>query len=130
MRDVPKDLKFAKSHEWVKINDNNVATVGISEHAANLLGDLVYVELPTIGQQYNSGDECCVVESVKAAADVYCPVAGTITEVNTTLEGTPENINDQPYENGWIFKMEVHNLNEVENLISSDEYQNLILEEA
>src|SRR5258708_5718595 len=104
MSNIPKDLKFSKSHEWVKLDGSNIITIGISDHAQSLLGDLVYVELPTIGEEYHHGQECCVVESVKAAADVYCPVNGIVTAVNNNLESSPEKINSDPYDSGWLFK--------------------------
>jgi len=130
MSNIPKDLKFCKSHEWVKKEDDSHVIVGISMHAQGLLGDLVYVELPEVGKQYSSGEECCVVESVKAASDVYCPLTGTVTEVNTTLEDAPEQVNSEPYDNGWLFKLEVADASELEKLINADEYETMIAEEA
>lgn len=130
MSNIPKDLRFTKSHEWVEVENGNTVIVGISDHAQELLGDLVFVELPEVGKQFNAGDECCVVESVKAASDVYCPVEGTITEVNNSLEDNPEEVNTSPYDSGWLFKLEIANAEDLNNLISSEQYESLISEEA
>lgn len=127
---TPKDLKFSKTHEWVKIEEDNIVTVGISDHAQGLLGDLVYVELPEVGEDYMLGEDCCVVESVKAASDVYCPISGTIIEINEELNDTPEIVNSEPYEAGWLFKIEASNLNELDELLSTAEYESMIAEEA
>lgn len=127
---TPKDLKFSKTHEWVKIEEDNIVTVGISDHAQGLLGDLVYIELPEVGESYVPGEDCCVVESVKAASDVYCPVSGTIIEINEELNDTPEIVNSEPYEAGWLFKIEASDLNELDELLSTAEYESMIAEEA
>jgi len=130
MLKTPKDLKFSKTHEWVKIEEDNIITVGISDHAQSLLGDLVYVELPEVGDECAAGDECCVVESVKAASDVYCPVAGTVVEINEELTDAPELVNAEPYDSGWLFKIEVADIDDLDDLISPVEYESLIAEEA
>jgi glycine cleavage system H protein len=130
MLKTPKDLKFSKTHEWVKIEEDNIITIGISDHAQSLLGDLVYVELPEVGDECSAGDECCVVESVKAASDVYCPVAGTVVEINEELTDAPELVNAEPYDSGWLFKIEVADIDDLDDLISPAEYENLIAEEA
>lgn len=122
MSEVPSELKYAKSHEWVRIEDDGVMTVGISDHAQALLGDLVFVELPEVGSELAAGDECCVVESVKAASDVYMPITGEIVEVNEALADEPEIINAAPYDNGWLFKVQP-SADEAEDLLDADAYQ-------
>ncbi len=107
MSNVPADLKYTKSHEWIRDEGDGTVTVGITDHAQELLGDLVYVELPEEGTEYAVEDACSVIESVKAASDLYSPVAGTITGANDALESTPELINSDPYGDGWILKMNI-----------------------
>lgn len=121
MSEVPSELKYAKSHEWVRIEEDGLMTVGISDHAQELLGDLVFVELPEVGTEFVAGDECCVVESVKAASDVYMPVSGEIIEVNEELVDEPEIINSSPYDNGWLFKVQP-TADEIEELMDADAY--------
>ena len=104
MSKILEDLKYAVSHEWVSVDDNGVATVGISDHAQEALGDIVFVELPELGITVNAKEEVAVVESVKAASDVYSPLTGEVTEVNETLLDAPETVNSNPYDNGWFFK--------------------------
>jgi len=118
---VPNDLYYAKTHEWLKI-DENIATVGITDFAQNQLSDITFVELPDVGREVEAGDEVAVVESVKAASDIYAPVAGTIIEVNGDLEDAPDMINASPYEAGWLFKIEVRKEEDVDNLMSAEEY--------
>ncbi len=129
---TPKDLKFSKTHEWVKLEEDNIVTCGISDHAQALLGDLVYVDLPEVGDEYNAGDECCVVESVKAASDVYCPVSGTVVEINEILTDTPELVNSEPYDSGWLFKIELSGMDNLDDadLLSPVEYESQVAEEA
>ena len=115
MNEMPGDLKFLDSHEWIKVDDNT-AIVGISDYAQNELGEVVFVELPAIGDEFVLGDEAAVVESVKAASEVYTPISGEVIEVNDTLEESPELVNTSPYEEGWFFKLEVSD----ENLESID----------
>ncbi|XP_014680447.1 PREDICTED: glycine cleavage system H protein-like [Priapulus caudatus] len=122
MSEVPSELKYAKSHEWVRIEDDGMMTVGISDHAQALLGDLVFVELPEVGTELSAGDECCVVESVKAASDVYMPISGEIMEINEALADEPEIINSAPYDNGWLFKVQP-SAGEVEDLLDAEAYQ-------
>ena len=123
MNETPSDLKFLDTHEWIKIEDQTV-TVGISDHAQSELGDVVFVELPAIGEEFVSGDEAAVVESVKAASEVYTPLSGEVVEVNEVLEENPELVNTSPYEDGWFFKMKVtdENLGSADNMMTSDEY--------
>ena len=121
MSEVPSELKYTKSHEWLRIEDDGLITVGISDHAQELLGDLVFVELPEVGTELVAGDESCVVESVKAASDVYMPVSGEIVEVNEELADEPEVINNSPYDNGWLFKMRP-SADELDDLMDAEAY--------
>ena len=122
MSEVPTELKYTSSHEWLRVEDDGLITVGISDHAQELLGDLVFVELPEVGIDYVAGDECCVVESVKAASDVYMPVSGEIVEVNEALSDEPEIINNSPYDNGWLFKVKP-SADELADMMDADAYQ-------
>ncbi|PCJ86911.1 MAG: glycine cleavage system protein H [Thiotrichaceae bacterium] len=122
MSEVPTELKYTSSHEWLRVEDDGLVTVGISDHAQELLGDLVFVELPEAGIDYVAGDECCVVESVKAASDVYMPISGEIVEVNEALSDEPEIINNSPYDNGWLFKVKP-SANELVEMMDADAYQ-------
>ena len=123
MNETPSDLKFLDTHEWIKIDDDAVI-VGISDHAQSELGDVVFVELPAIGDEFVSGDEAAVVESVKAASEVYTPLSGEVIEVNEVLEENPELVNTSPYEDGWFFKLKVtdENLGSADNMMTTDEY--------
>lgn len=121
---VPADLYYAKTHEWVRLDDD-VAVVGITDFAQSQLSDVTFVELPDVDTEVAAGDEVAVVESVKAASDIYAPVPGTIIEVNSALEDAPEAINEEPYEGGWLFKMKLRKEEDVDNLMSAEEYQDL-----
>ena len=127
MNETPSDLKFLDSHEWVKVDDNT-AIVGISDHAQNELGEVVFVELPAIGDEFVSGDEAAVVESVKAASEVYTPLSGEVIEVNEALEENPEFVNTSPYEDGWFFKLKVsdENLVSIDSLMTAEEYSSML----
>ena len=125
MSEVPGGLKFLSSHEWVSV-DGDVATIGISDHAQELLGDLVYVELPEVGSSVSAGDSCAVVESVKAASDVYAPVSGEVIENNETLEDSPETINDDAYGAGWLYRIRIEDASEIESLMDADAYSQSI----
>tara|TARA_B100000282_G_scaffold89583_1_gene62726 strand:- start:167 stop:562 length:396 start_codon:yes stop_codon:yes gene_type:complete len=127
MNETPSDLKFLDSHEWVKVDDNTVI-VGISDHAQNELGEVVFVELPAIGDEFVSGDEAAVVESVKAASEVYTPMSGEVIEVNEALEESPELVNTSPYEDGWFFKLRVsdENLGSIDSLMTAEEYSSML----
>ncbi len=116
-------LKFAQSHEWVQVNGDGTVTVGISEHAQELLGDVVFVELPEIGQELTAGSEFSLVESVKAASDIYAPVSGEVIEVNVALEDSPETINESPYKDGWIAKVKLSSESDLENLLDAEAYK-------
>ncbi len=122
MSEVPSELKYTKSHEWLRVEDDGLVTVGISDHAQELLGDLVFVELPEVDTEFVAGDECCVVESVKAASDVYMPISGEIVEINEALADEPEIINTSPYDNGWLFKIKPSS-DELDELMDADAYQ-------
>ncbi len=121
MSEVPSELKYTESHEWLRVGDDGLITIGISDHAQALLGDLVFVELPEPGTEFVAGDECCVVESVKAASDVYMPISGEVVEVNESLVDEPEMINSSPYDNGWLFKVKP-SANELDELMDADAY--------
>jgi glycine cleavage system H protein len=125
---VPNDLYYAKTHEWLRI-DETTATVGITDFAQSQLSDITFVELPDVGREVEAGDEVAVVESVKAASDIYAPVAGTIVEVNGDLEDSPDMINASPYDAGWLFKIELRKEEDVDNLMSAEEYSELCDEE-
>ncbi len=128
MSEVPSELKFLSSHEWVLVEDK-VATVGVSDHAQELLGDLVYVELPEIGSTIAAGDSVGVIESVKAASDTYAPVSGEVIEVNEELEGAPERINDDPYGDGWMYKVSMEDAEEIGGLLDANAYSEAIADE-
>jgi len=122
MSEMPKDLKYTKSHEWVRDDGDATVTVGITDHAQELLGDLVFVELPEIGSVVEQGGECAVVESVKAASDVYSPAAGEVVDVNTALVDAPEQINQAPYGDGWIFKVKLSQPDQLAALLDAEAY--------
>ena len=121
MSEIPGDLKFRKSHEWARVEDADQVRVGISDHAQSLLGDLVYVELPHVGDRVEAGNACAVVESVKAASDVYAPIAGTVVEVNAAVPATPELINQDAYA-AWLFKLKPANAADVDGLLDAAAY--------
>ncbi len=120
------DRKYAKSHEWLKLESDGTATVGITDHAQNSLGDITFVQLPKVGAVLKAGESFGVVESVKAASDLYLPVAGTVVAVNTALDAAPETVNQSPYDNGWMLKLKVANPGEAGALLSADDYAKLI----
>lgn len=123
MSDIPSDLRYCRTHEWVSSVDNGVVTVGITDHAQEQLGDLVFVELPEAGMTIEAKGECAVVESVKAASDIYSPVSGEVVEVNEALADSPELINDDPYGDGWIFKIRMIDEGDLDNLLDADAYR-------
>lgn len=126
---VPADLKYTKSHEWVRLESNGDVTVGITHHAQDLLGDMVFVENPAVGRKLAAGEECAVVESVKAASDVYSPLAGTVSAVNAEVEQSPEKINQDAY-SAWMFKITPDNATDLNNLLDAAAYQTLVASEA
>ena len=115
-------MKFTKDHEWVK-TDNNIATIGISQYAADALGELVFVELPDINSNFNIGDSFAVVESSKSASDVYCPISGEVIEINENLNNQPELINSSPYDNGWIVKIKISDDSSLNNMMDESQYK-------
>jgi|UniRef100_UPI00404B1308 glycine cleavage system H protein len=122
MSNVPVELRYAKSHEWLKLEADGTATIGISDYAQNSLGDITYVQLPALGSQMDAGASFGVVESVKAASDVYVPVAGTVLAINSTLDTTPEVVNQDPYVAGWLIKLKLINPAEVEDMLDATAY--------
>ncbi|ELA6777893.1 glycine cleavage system protein GcvH [Vibrio alginolyticus] len=126
---MDKTLKFADSHEWVRDNGDDTVTIGISEHAQEMLGDVVFVDLPDVEDEVEAGESFSLVESVKAASDIYAPITGEIVEINEELEDSPELINEEPYEGGWIVKVKMSDVSELDNLKDADEYLNSIEEE-
>jgi glycine cleavage system H protein len=129
MSEIPGELKFLKSHEWARVEDNGQVTIGISDHAQGLLGDLVYVELPNVGDTVTAGAAVAVVESVKAASDVYSPVSGKVVAVNSALADKPETINEDAYGEGWILVIQPDNLEELNELLTPDDYSELLEDE-
>ena len=129
MSEIPGDLKFLKSHEWARVEGSGRITVGISDHAQGLLGDLVYVELPQVGDRVEAGTAAAVVESVKAASDVYSPLAGIVVEVNSDLADKPETINEDAYGEGWIFVIEAEDTDQLNELLGPDDYAELLEDE-
>jgi glycine cleavage system H protein len=122
MANVPKDLKYAKTHEWVRVA-GSVATVGITDHAQHELTDVVFVELPEVGRKIKAGDACAVVESVKTANDIYSPLSGEVAEVNPAVVADPALVNSEPYDGGWFFKIKLSNPAELNPLLSPEQYQ-------
>ena len=122
---IPEELKYTEEHEWIRL-EGNIATVGITDFAQSELGDIVYIEVDTLDSEINSNDVFGTVEAVKTVSDLFMPVTGKVIEVNSSLEDAPEVVNDDPYGQGWIIKIEVTNPADVENLMSSDNYRNLI----
>ena len=121
MSDVPTDLSYASSHEWVNV-EGDTATIGISDHAQEELTELVFIELPEVGSQLTAGDPCAVVESVKTASDIYAPVSGRVIETNDALDTEPGTVNEDPYGDGWFFKIRLANPKELDDLLSPDDY--------
>ncbi len=129
MSNIPSELKYATSHEWVRNEGDGIVTVGITEHAQGLLGDMVFVELPELEDEVSTGDDVAVAESVKAASDIYAPVSGTIVEVNEDLEDSPELVNSDAFGDGWMFKIKLDDEGELDNLLDAEGYANSIDEE-
>jgi len=121
MSDIRTDRRYASSHEWVNV-EGDTATIGISDHAQEELTELVFIELPKVGSELTAGDPCAVVESVKTASDIYTPVSGEVTEINDALETEPGTVNEDPYGEGWFFKVRLSNSKEIDGLLSDEEY--------
>jgi glycine cleavage system H protein len=126
MSDIPSDLRYRDSHEWVRLEDDGSVVVGISDHAQAALGDMVFVEVPEPGFAYAQGDACAVVESVKAASDIYAPISGEILESNAALGDNPGLVNTDPYGDGWLFRMTPSNPGELDELLSAADYANTL----
>ncbi|QDY42923.1 glycine cleavage system protein GcvH [Candidatus Pantoea soli] len=123
MSNVPNELKYRDSHEWVRKEADGTYTVGITEHAQELLGDMVFVDLPEVGASFAAGDDCAVAESVKAASDIYAPLSGEIVAVNDALSDAPEQVNSEPYGNGWLFRLKASDESELDTLLDADAYK-------
>jgi len=122
MSDIPAELLYRESHEWVRDEGDGTVVIGISDHAQDALGDMVFVELPEPGMSYEQGDACAVVESVKAASDIYAPLDGEIVEANSALEDSPELVNSDPYGDGWLFRLIPSNSSQLDGLLSAEDY--------
>ena len=129
MSDFPTELKYADSHEWARLESDGIVVVGITNHAQDALGDIVFIELPESGAEVDAGAEIAVVESVKAASDIYSPVSGEIVEVNTALVDEPELVNGSPYEDGWLFTIKVSSTEDLNNLLDAEGYQAIVEDE-
>ncbi|WP_333890686.1 glycine cleavage system protein GcvH [Atlantibacter subterraneus] len=129
MSNVPGELKYSKEHEWLRKESDGTYTVGITEHAQELLGDMVFVDLPDVGATVSAGDDCAVAESVKAASDIYAPISGEIVAVNDALSDSPEQVNSEPYGAGWIFRIKASDESEVEALLDAAGYEALLEDE-
>ncbi|MCG8671381.1 MAG: glycine cleavage system protein GcvH [Pseudomonadales bacterium] len=130
MSNLPSELRYLSSHEWLRVEDDGTAVVGITDHAQDAMGDLVFVETPEVGSSVSATEEAGVVESVKAASDIYAPVSGEIVAINEALEDAPETVNQDPYGDGWMFRIKMSDPSEVEQTLSADDYKALIEEEA
>lgn len=126
MSDIPQDLKYTKDHEWIQLAEDGTARIGITDYAQESLGDVTFVELPEVGDEFESGDTFGVVESVKAASDLYMPVAGEIVEINEDLESEPELVNKSPYENAWLIKIKLAEGADTDELLTADDYKNIV----
>ncbi|GGC09692.1 glycine cleavage system H protein [Marinobacterium zhoushanense] len=122
MSNVPSELKYVASHEWIRDEGEGVVTIGITDHAQELLGDVVFIELPDVGAEISAGDEAGVVESVKAASDIYAPLSGKVIAINEDLEDAPELVNSDPYGDGWFFQLQISDAEEMDELLDADSY--------
>ena len=129
MSNIPTELRYTESHEWVRRNEDGTLTIGITDHAQHLLGDIVFVETPETEDTFSAGDDCAVIESVKAASDVYCPIDGEVIEGNEALADAPETINNDPYGDGWIFKLQPKDEASLNDLMDADAYAEMIAED-
>jgi len=130
MSNIPSELKYVASHEWIRVEGDDIVTIGVTDHAQDLLGDVVFVELPDVGAELAGGDEAGVVESVKAASDVYAPLSGEIVAINEELEDSPELVNSDPYGDGWFFKIKLSDTTELNDLLDAEGYTGLCESEA
>lgn len=129
MSEYRSDLKYLASHEWARVDEDGTVVVGISDHAQESLGDVVYVECPEVGGEVTAGEEAGVVESVKAASDIFSPVSGEVIEINEALEETPETVNASPYDDGWFFKVKPSDLSELDDALDADGYKEMVEED-
>lgn len=129
MSDIPSDLRYSKSHEWARVEDDGTITIGITDHAQAALGDLVFVETPQVGASFGAGDAAAVVESVKAASDVYSPLAGEVVAVNDALDDTPEAVNADPYNDGWLFRLQPAEPGAVDEMLDAEAYGRVLAKE-
>lgn len=129
MSDIPSELKFTSTHEWVRPEGDGLFTIGISDHAQALLGDMVFIDLPDEGDSFDAGDDCAVAESVKAASDIYTPISGEVVAVNEELDGSPELVNSDPYGDGWLFQIRATDESEVDALLDAQSYEETLGEE-
>ena len=128
MSEVPDNYLYTREHEWLKLEDDGSVTIGITDHAQEALGELVFVEVPEAGAQFSSGDACAVVESVKAASDIYCPVSGEVVAVNEDLADEPEKVNSSPYDDGWVFRLQPEDATVLDELMSATDYERFLTE--
>ena len=126
MSDLPTELKYASSHEWARLESDGTAVVGITDHAQAALGDIVYIELPEVGATLDAGSEIAVVESVKAASDIYSPLSGEVIEINPVLEDEPGTVNLSPYADGWFFRVKPSEVSELEDMMDASDYQSMV----
>lgn len=129
MSNIPSDLRYTSSHEWVRVEDDGTAYVGITDHAQEAMGDLVFVEAPELGTNLSAGDDAGVVESVKAASDIYAPISGEVVAINEALADSPELVNSDPYGDGWLFQLNVSDTSELDSLLSATDYEEKLAEE-
>jgi glycine cleavage system H protein len=129
MNNIPQELKYTKTHEWIRIEEDGSYTIGITDHAQSLLGDMVFIELPEIGDEFEVGEDCAVVESVKAASDIYCPVTGEIIAINEKLDDSPELVNNDPFLDGWLFTVKPADDCDLDNVIEASAYEEIVHEE-
>lgn len=128
MNNIPTDVKYTKTHEWARVEKDQTVTVGITDHAQHACGEVVFVELPAVGTMVNIGKECAVVESTKAAADVYAPASGEVIEINSLVVGTPKLVNDEPQSGGWLFKIRPSNMKDLDSLMDAKAYEAFLVE--
>ena len=126
MSNIPGELKYSQEHEWIRTEDDGTVTIGITDYAQELLGDMVFIELPEIGDHIENGEEVGVAESVKAASDIYTPLSGKVIAINQDLDDTPDMVNKDPYHDGWLFQMELADAEEMNELLSAEEYEEMV----
>ena len=126
MSQIPTELRYSAEHQWVRLQEDGTAQIGITDTAQNALGDIVFIELPAVGATFAAGEQAALVESVKSASDVYCPIAGEVVAVNGVLDGSPETVNESPYDAGWFFVIRPAQVQDIETLLTADQYRALI----